>query len=59
MFEKLTNEQLQALREYAKEHGRKWKDDLHYEWMNASAPSTLHRLRNTHGPAWLVGFRIK
>ena len=48
--------QLEALRTYARDHGRTWKTQLRVEWMNATAPPLLHHLRNTHGPVWLEGY---
>ncbi len=54
----LTAEETAALRSYAAEHGRPWKRDLRTEWMRASALPVLHRLRNTHGPSWLDGYRL-
>lgn len=54
----LTEEQHAALAAYAAKHGRYWKRALGDEWMRASAPAILHRLRNTHGPAWLVSYKL-
>jgi hypothetical protein len=45
--------QVEALRAYARCHGRTWKAELRTEWMRASAEPLLHRLRNSHGPSWL------
>ena len=47
---------LDALRRYADQHGRRWKYRLWGEWINASAEPTLHALRNTHGATWLEQF---
>jgi hypothetical protein len=54
----LTETEVTALRQYAATHGRRWKDALQTEWMNASASQPLHKLRNTHGPSWLVTFKL-
>ena len=54
----LTPEQASALKMFAAEHGRCWKNRLSHHWQNASAPATLHSLRNTHGPEWLRVFRL-
>jgi len=54
----IDEETLQQLRQFKKQHGRQWKDKLRSMWMMASAPGVLHRLRNTHGPSWLVGFKF-
>ncbi|MDX0267670.1 hypothetical protein GOC13_07485 [Sinorhizobium meliloti] len=54
----LTPEQLEAIRAYAKQHGRKWKDQLNNDWMYARTIGTLQQLRNTHGPSWLVDFKL-
>ncbi|TKA94382.1 hypothetical protein FAZ78_22615 [Cereibacter changlensis] len=56
--EALTPDQITALADYARQHGRSWKKHLAQEWQAASAPADLHRLRNTHGPAWLTTFRL-
>jgi hypothetical protein len=58
MKTEITQTELAALKMYATAYGRCWKDKLRTEWMNASAEPTLHRLRNTHGPIWLTGFRF-
>lgn len=57
---KPTAEQLDALRAYAKEHGRTWKAKLHAEWMNAcqgisdlDQQALLQQVRNQLGPSWL------
>ncbi|TKA94516.1 hypothetical protein FAZ78_21885 [Cereibacter changlensis] len=56
--EALTPDQITALADYARQHGRSWKSRLAQEWQAASAPTDLHRLRNTHGPAWLATLRL-
>jgi len=55
----LMRAQLDALRRYAEGHGRCWKAALRDEWIYASADPLLHRLRNSHGPHWLVSFRLE
>jgi hypothetical protein len=50
--------QVEALRAYARRHGRTWKAELHAEWMRASAEPLLHGLRNSHGPSWLKGYAL-
>ncbi len=52
------DETVAALRAFAKRHGRSWKFELGVKWMNASADPVLHRLRNTHGPTWLAGYKL-
>lgn len=63
------SDELAALRSYAKEFGRKWKESLSLDWYNARlrvAPdmtnrgSILHGLRNdsSFGPTWLVRFKF-
>ena len=54
----LLHEQRVALRAYAHEHGRRWKEYLLAEWIKATAEPLLHRLRNTHGPSWLLAYRL-
>ncbi len=50
--------QVEALRAYARRHGRTWKAELRAEWMRASAEPLLHGLRNSHGPSWLKGYAL-
>ncbi len=50
--------QVEALRAYARRHGRSWKTELRAEWMRASAEALLHGLRNSHGPSWLKGYAL-
>lgn len=55
----LTEAQLAALIEWRDDHGpERWKAALRRAWVLASAPAPLHRLRNTHGPAWLGSFTL-
>lgn len=50
---------LAALRLFAALRGRTWKAALARAWeANNTGPPELQRLRNTHGPAWLAGFRL-
>jgi hypothetical protein len=64
MIGDLTPEQLEAVRSYAAQHGRKWKEALCLDWYNARAigerGSILHGLRNSplHGHRWLAGFKL-
>ncbi|QDG94760.1 hypothetical protein NIBR502774_18110 (plasmid) [Rhizobium sp. NIBRBAC000502774] len=57
----LTDEQKLALQTYAARHGRRWKSVLNNAWMG-EAPyddgPVLRGLRNTHGPSWLVSYRL-
>jgi len=52
----LTEEEVNALQDYAARHGRSWKRILHNAWFG-EAPyddgRILRRLRNTPGPTWL------
>lgn len=52
-FAPIDKDTARAVIEYAHANGRVWKDRLRHDWMKASLRGTLHRLRNTHGPAWL------
>jgi len=55
----LTPEQLDALLEWRETHGdENWKRKLTLAWLRASAPATLHALRNSHGPSWLSTFNL-
>jgi len=57
----LTEEEVNALQDYAARHGRSWKRILNNVWMG-EAPyddrPILRRLRNTHGPSWLDRYRL-
>ncbi|MBP1847547.1 hypothetical protein J2046_005831 [Rhizobium petrolearium] len=57
----LTEEEVNALQDYAARHGRSWKRILNNAWMG-EAPhddgGILRRLRNTHGPTWLDRYRL-
>jgi hypothetical protein len=60
----LTPEQLKALSDYSIWAGKKWKTRLGMDWMRAGSSwrgeyHILHTLRNTHGPAWLAGFKCR
>lgn len=57
-YEPLTTEQLTALRQFAKTHGRYWKAELRGHWERASLSGTIHALRNSHGPSWLNSYRL-
>ncbi len=58
----LTAEQRQALLRFAQVHGRTWKESLRTVWDRAD-PRTddeaiVYALRNTHGPRWLLRFKL-
>lgn len=66
---KPSDDELAALRSYAAEHGRKWKEALSLDWYNArpsycadmpNRGSILHGLRNHpgFGPSGLAAFRL-
>lgn len=57
-LEPLTSEEHEALHAFAQQHGRTWKSQLLRLWEKAAAPPILHALRNTHGPSWLVRYRL-
>jgi hypothetical protein len=50
----LTNEQLDALYEYANTQGRTWKACLGGDWLRGRTEGALQELRNTYGPSWLA-----
>lgn len=58
----ISDEQLDALHEYAAWAGPKWKAQLGMDWMRAGSGyagyATLHQLRNSHGPSWLAKVRL-
>jgi hypothetical protein len=57
-------EQMEALRRYAREKGRYWKESLRLDWYNADpriggeVSGELQQLRNELGPRWLNRFRM-
>jgi hypothetical protein len=58
-----TPEQITALKQWAQEHGRKWKSKLREAWMTGdyglfTGDTYLQQVRNTFGPSWLTRFRI-
>lgn len=53
-----TTEQVTALREYANQHGRTWKQQLSLAWFSAGEPGILQQIRNEFGPSWLIKFRL-
>jgi len=66
---KLTPEELAQLQRWAAVEGRYWKDALQKEswWRGIPARDRrgesngyelLYGLRNTHGPSWLVNFKL-
>lgn len=58
MPENLSQEELEAVSDFASRHGDRWKKALNIAWMNGTSPGVLHRLRNTHGPKWLAAFEL-
>lgn len=57
----LTTDQLNALKAWAKLHGRNWKAPLRDAWMDGNYHGfddshLLQQVRNTFGPSWLVRF---
>lgn len=68
----LNAEQLEAITLFAREEGRTWKATLSdVYWYNAriwwsradihckaNYGYILHGLRNSHGPSWLMGFKL-
>jgi hypothetical protein len=59
MTHTLTSEQYTALKEYAAENGRRWKQTLNLEWMTGRCPSgPLMQVRNDFGPSWLAQFSL-
>ncbi len=62
--EPINNEQLTAIREFARIEGRTWKQVLRQAWMtgdygtHGNISNYLQQVRNTAGPAWLVKFKL-
>lgn len=67
-YRDLTPTELEAVKAFAADHGRRWKSVLRdIYWYNAriwragpddSYGYTLHSIRNNLGPDWLAGFRL-
>lgn len=61
----ITREQLDAVRQFAKENGRNWKEELAIAWSTSSAKVNgqhspeLQQIRNNFGPDWLKQFRLE
>jgi hypothetical protein len=55
-----TAEQLDALQEWARVHGRNWKQALRDAWLSGDGRDAgpLRQLRNTLGPSWLNSFKL-
>lgn len=54
-------EQLQALNDYAADHGPEWKTRLRSDWRRGGSRwhgpyALLQQVRNQFGPAWLADF---
>lgn len=58
-FPALDQESAQAVLDYAKANGRQWKQKLLSDWLAARLRGAIHRVRNTHGPAWLEKVRLE
>lgn len=59
-----SHEQLEALRAFAKKHGRYWKRKLGLLWATGadvaeSGGPYLRQLRNIYGPEWLAKFKLE
>lgn len=53
-------EQIEALRAYRAQHGRRWKSRLLAEWHSSTGDEgpELRQVRNTFGPSWLLTWRL-
>lgn len=63
MINKLTDEQVDALLQWAHRNGRTWKSSLRDAWMTGDYggfedANFLQQVRNNLGPAWLVRYRL-
>ena len=56
----LSEEQIDALRAYRDQHGRRWKSRLLSEWLSSTGDEgpELRQVRNTFGPSWLLNYRL-
>ena len=50
----LSAEQIDALRAYRDQHGRRWESRLLAEWLSSTGDEgpELRQVRNTFGPSW-------
>ena len=55
---RLTAEQLEAIGDYARQHGRTWKSQLNHDWMTGQTSGPLQQIRNQFGPSWLIRFKL-
>lgn len=58
-----TQEQMEALRAFAKKYGKDWKQELCDKWMcgaDANEPNghLLRQVRNQLGPSWLAKVKL-
>ncbi len=67
MRQKLTDEQMDALQQFAYRNGRTWKSQLNRAWMTgcyseyeggSQYASALQQVRNEFGPTWLTNFKL-
>jgi hypothetical protein len=63
MSEQPTDEQLEAIKAFAKKHGPHWKADLGAAWANGKDTNEpnghlLRQVRNNFGPRWLIKFKL-
>ena len=67
-YRELEADELEALKTFAAENGKKWKEVLAFKyWYNARVyrandgkeRPALHRLRNDLGPSWLAKFKLE
>ena len=56
----LSVEQIEALRVYRDQHGRRWKSRLLAERLSSTGDEgpELRQVRNTFGPSWLLNYRL-
>ena len=68
VYRELSTNELEALRVFAAQYGKAWKEKLSYEyWPNAriyrdragKQYAQLHALRNDLGPSWLASFKLE
>lgn len=57
-MDKLTENEIKALREFKRSYGRSWKRELSDLWMKASAGQELQAVRNKIGPSGLQKLKI-
>lgn len=58
MSHDLTPNQVRALQEFARQHGRRWKSKLRMLWYRGKDEGVLRQIRNELGPQGLIKWKL-